>query len=172
MLTTGVLGKLHRDHETISRLLTDINELVDTGSADHGDLFAELKRELAAHCAAEERVLYAALDEHAECREDVKDGREEHEEIEEILGDLERCDDEEEWLATFQELEEAALHHIREVESETFAVAERVLGRDKLVELAEAFAREKRRARAELSGDDGEDADEEESRISRDSLTA
>ncbi len=173
MLTTGVLGKLHRDHETVNRLMTDINELVDTGSSDYGALFAELKSELVAHCLAEERVFYAALDEHQECKDDVKDGREEHEEIQEILNDLARCDDEEEWLSTFQELEDAVEHHAREVESEAFATAQRVLGKAKLLELAAAYQREKSRARAELTGrDDGDDEVEEETRISRDSINA
>jgi hemerythrin len=173
MLTTGILGKLHRDHQAVMRLTTDINEQVDTGSGSYGRLFAELKQELRAHFAAEEAVLYGELDQHAEYKDDVRDGREEHEEIEEILADLERCDDEEEWLATFQELEEAIEHHVREVEGEVFAAASRALGKDRLQELAEAFTREKARRRAELTGrDDDEEEEVEEERASRDSLSA
>jgi hypothetical protein len=176
MLTTGILGKLHRDHDSIRRLITDINEIVDTGSTELGHLFAELKSGLVSYCAAEECVLYAALAVHEECRDEVKDGREEHEEIEEILRDLERAEDEEEWLSTFQELEDAVLHHLSEVEGETFPTAMRVLGRDELMRLAEVYHREKSRARARITGqDDAEDEEsepDEELRMTSGSITA
>lgn len=178
MLTTGILGKLHRDHDAVSRLMTDINELVDTGSASWSELFAELKSELLAHCRAEDAVLYGALEQHDECREDVRDGREEHDEIAEILTELERIDDEEEWLSTFQELEEAVEYHVREVEGETFSTALRLLGRERLEHLAEAFQREKARFRSEVTGrdegdeDEGDGGDDEDALAPRDSLTA
>ncbi len=173
MLTTGILGKLHRDHQAVLRLTTDINEHVDAGSGGYARLFVELRNELRAHFAAEEAVLYGELDQHAEHKDDVRDGREEHEEIEEILADLERCEDEEEWLSTFQELEEAIEHHVREVEGAVFAAALRAFGKERLQELAEAYLREKARARAELTGRDDEDDEEpDDERGSRDSLSA
>lgn len=165
MSHTGVLAKLHQHHESIHRLIHRINERIDQGRNDYGRLYDELRRELLSHSTAEDEVLYSALAAHDQCREDVRDGREEHDEIAEILHELDRTDDEDEWVSTFQELEDAVSHHIHEVETETFPMAARVLELEELKKLAQEYQRERARAQSSARGeepDEEEDLPEEE----------
>jgi len=163
MPNTGILAKLHQHHLSLTRLIRDINERIDLGENDYGALYVELRRELLSHSAAEDEVLFSALAAHEQCREDIRDGRDEHEEIEEILHELDRTEDEDEWLTTFQELEDAVQSHIDEVETGTFAVATQVLDTAELGRLARDYQRERGRVMAVGTGkeaDDDEDDDE------------
>jgi hypothetical protein len=144
MANNGVLSKLQVHHAASSRLIRDIHERIDEGDANYGSLYQSLKRELLSHSTAEDEVVFAALAKHAACVDDVRDGRDEHEEIHELLRSLDCAEDEDEWLATFEELSGVVEHHIREVEHDTFALAERVLGPESLVTLARDYQRERR----------------------------
>lgn len=161
MSHTGILSKLHQHHRAIQELIREIHERIDLGGNDHGRLYEALRRELLAHSAAEDEVLFGALAVHPECREDVRDGREEHEEIEEILHELDRTDDDDEWVAGFAELAEAVEHHIHEVEAETFGLAARVLDESELKRLANDYQREQGRARSAARGEEPDDEEDD-----------
>jgi iron-sulfur cluster repair protein YtfE (RIC family) len=165
MANHGVLSKLHQHHRAIARLIREIHERIDVGGNDHARLYQSLRRELLSHSSAEEHVLFAALATHDECTDDVRDGRDEHEEIEELLHELDRTDDDDEWVATFEELEDAVERHFREVETETFPLASRLLAEEELRRLAVAYQRERSRVQAVARGEEPDEAEELESDV-------
>lgn len=160
MANNGVLSKLQQHHQAIARLIRDINERIDMGSNDYARLYQSLRRELLCHTMAEEESFFEALTPFEECRDDVRDGRDEHEEIEELLHELDRTVEEEDWHSTFNELEDAVERHFREVEQVTFPLATRVLSPDDLVKLAAVYQRGSSRARSVARGEEPDEPDE------------
>lgn len=92
------------------------------------DLFKELRLELEAHAAAEERYLYAVM---LMCDEGLHSSRHalaEHHDIEELVEDLRvvtRAG--RSWMATAQKLSKKVHHHLREEEKKFFQVSGKIL---------------------------------------------
>jgi hemerythrin-like domain-containing protein len=88
------------------------------------------------HELMEEQVLYPALEPHAQAREIVLEGYEEHHVADVITRELRDVPpDDERWAAKFQVLKESLQHHIKEEERNMFRTARAVLSRDELSEL-------------------------------------
>jgi hemerythrin-like domain-containing protein len=88
------------------------------------------------HELIEEQVLYPALEPHAQAREIVLEGYEEHHVADVVTKELhDVTPDDERWAAKFKVLKESLEHHIQEEERRMFRTARGVLSRDELNEL-------------------------------------
>jgi hypothetical protein len=153
MITTGILGLLHADHETVDQLMAQI-EATEGGSEERDELFARFSEEMMVHKVAEERVFYAKLLQHPETREKGKHCNQEHGEVVEMIQKLEQLDSSSpRWLQTFTKLKTAIQHHVEEEENDIAALAKRILGDDQLEQLGDAFLQEKQRVQARLHGE-------------------
>jgi hypothetical protein len=92
------------------------------------DLFKELRLELEAHAAAEERYLYAVMLMRDEGLHSSRHALAEHHDIEELVEDLRvvtRAG--RSWMATAQKLSKKVHHHLREEEKKFFQVSGKIL---------------------------------------------
>ena len=88
------------------------------------------------HELIEEKVLYPVLKSHAEARDIVLEGYQEHHVADIVLKELQRMPpSDERWGAKLKVLKENIEHHIEEEEGEMFKTARAVLSRNQLQEL-------------------------------------
>lgn len=94
-------------------------------------LFAELKLELHAHAAAEERHLYVPVMQHDEGLDLSRHAITEHHEMDEMIETLEDGRvGEEKWNDTCAQLIDKVRHHLKEEENEFFDQAKKILDDD------------------------------------------
>ncbi len=106
-------------------------------------LFLQLKVELKAHAAAEERHLYVPLLMEDGGLDASRHALHEHHEVDELLEDLSvRHKDQAGWIATAKQLSFKVRHHLKEEESKFFQVAGRLLSVTNKERLAGKYTRE------------------------------
>jgi hypothetical protein len=106
-------------------------------------LFLQLKVELMAHAAAEERHLYVPLLMDDGGLDASRHALHEHHEIDELLHDLSVSNKKRPgWIATAKTLSFKVRHHLKEEESKFFQVAGRLLSATKKKQLAGKYTRE------------------------------
>lgn len=106
-------------------------------------LFLQLKVELMAHAAAEERHLYVPLLMENGGLDAARHALHEHHEIDELLDDLSvRNKKQAGWIATAKKLSLKVRHHLKEEESKFFQVAGRLLSETKKKQLARKYTQE------------------------------
>ncbi len=111
--------------------------------ADRQVLFLQLKVELMAHAAAEERHLYVPLLMEDGGLDASRHALHEHHEVDELLDDLSvRNKKQAGWIATAKKLSFKVRHHLKEEESKFFQLAGRLLSATKKQQLARAYTRE------------------------------
>jgi hemerythrin superfamily protein len=141
----GILADLHRDHEEVSSLLTQILDTTDNHK--RGELFREMMSKLLAHAKAEQKILYRKLEksQDSDVRNFAFEGEVEHEVVESQLQQLARTrnKDTEQWTARMIFLQEAVKHHVKEEESTGFSSAHQEFDSEELKKLGEQFQHEK-----------------------------
>ena len=106
-------------------------------------LFLQLKVELMAHAAAEERHLYVPLLMDDGGLDASRHALHEHHEIDELLDDLSVGNKKEAgWIATAKTLSFKVRHHLKEEETKFFPLAGRLLSMTKKRQLAREYKRE------------------------------
>jgi hypothetical protein len=106
-------------------------------------LFLQLKIELMAHAAAEERFLYVPLLMEDGGLDVSRHALHEHHEMDELLEDLSvRNKKQAGWIATAKKLSFKVRHHLKEEESKFFQVAGRLLSTTKKAQLGGKYKRE------------------------------
>lgn len=106
-------------------------------------LFLQLKVELTAHAAAEERHLYVPLLMEDGGLDASRHALHEHHQIDELLEDLSVHDKQQDgWIATAKKLSFKVRHHLKEEESKFFQVAGRLLSDAKKQQLGSRYRRE------------------------------
>ena len=119
-------------------------------------LFLQLKVELMAHAAAEERALYVPLLLTDAGLDASRHALHEHHEVDELLEKLSVRDKKQAgWLATAKELSYKVRHHLKEEESKFFLVAGRLLSVANRKKLATRYEREIARMRRHYASDYG-----------------
>lgn len=122
--------------------------------ADRQLLFLQLKVELMAHAAAEERHLYVPLLMEDGGLDASRHALSEHHEIDELLDDLSvRNKRQPGWIATAKTLSFKVRHHLKEEESKFFQLAGRFLSATKKTQLGRAYAREILRLRKDYAAE-------------------
>ena len=115
-------------------------------------LFLQLKVELMAHAAAEERHLYVPLLMQDGGLDASRHALHEHHEVDELLEDLSVRDKKRPgWIATAKKLSFKVRHHLKEEESKFFQTAGRLLSASAKARLAGRYRREIVRMRKHYS---------------------
>ena len=140
---------LETDHRRFEDLLEQGEQTTDRAAKGRTELLNRLTTELTVHELIEEKVLYPALKPHAESRDIVLEGYQEHHVADVLVKELqELTTDDERWGAKFKVLAESLEHHIEEEETKMFPTAREVLTRDELQDLGKQM----RALKAEAEG--------------------
>jgi hemerythrin superfamily protein len=135
---------LKNDHAKVSTLFDRIEPATDATTRQQ--LFAQLKQELDLHAHIEETVLYPVLKGMAATRDITEEGYEEHQEVKDLLAELEETPaDSEEWSDMIMELRENVEHHVEEEEGEMFTKAREVLSEQQLNDIGARLSAEKQK---------------------------
>ena len=133
---THAIELLEADHRRLEGLLAKGEDTTARGVKTRTDLLDTITRELNAHEAIEEKILYPALKPYPEAKDIVLEGYQEHHVADLIVKELHglaRSD--ERWGAKFKVLKENIAHHIEEEEGQMFKTARSVMSRQELEEL-------------------------------------
>jgi predicted DNA-binding protein len=142
---------LKADHDTVKKLLEELDSTTERGVKRRTELFATIKAELTVHEVIEEEIFYPALKAHPKAKDIVLEGYEEHHVVDLLMGELEALDvSDEAWGAKATVMKENIEHHIEEEEGEMFRQARAVFDKDELTALGERMAARKETAQAEL----------------------
>lgn len=137
----ALLQSHERQRAISKRLLAAIGD-----PEQRGQVFDELKSEMAAHETAEERMFYVPLIEHDETVEAARHGIAEHHEMDEMVEDLEKAEPgSSEWLENVGKLVHRLEHHLKEEEEKWFPQAREVLSRGEQKQLGEPYRQEHER---------------------------
>ncbi len=137
-----IFEALRADHDVQRALIYDLIN-TEGDSATRRRLFDEIKAELQAHAAAEERHFYVPLMASDMTIEKARHSVAEHHELDEFIEQLEDTEfSSPGWLATAKKLEHRLLHHLEEEEREVFQLAGRVLSDNDKELLAKRFNNE------------------------------
>jgi hemerythrin-like domain-containing protein len=124
---------LERDHRRLEALFKKGEATTTRGTRVRRELLDALTAALAVHERIEEKVLYPALKRHADAREIVLEGYQEHHVADVLVRELHRMPPtDERWGAKLKVLKENIEHHIEEEEGDMFKTARSVLTRAQL----------------------------------------
>ena len=127
---------LETDHRRFEDLLKQGEQTTERAVKGRAQLLKTLTAALNVHELIEEQVLYPALEPHAEARDIVLEGYQEHHVADVLLKELDTlAKDDEKWGAKFKVLKESIEHLIKEEERIMFRTARGVLSRDELRDL-------------------------------------
>lgn len=105
--------------------------------------FTDLRIELAAHAAAEERYLYAPILMDDMGLSSSRHALHEHHEMDELVEELQEDDpSSRSWLATAKELSLKVHHHLREEEKKFFQVSGKILSDAQKLQLAKKYRKD------------------------------
>ena len=135
----NIFEALRTSHET-QRALADQLVRTQGDSKDRDLVFKELRAELSAHAAAEERFFYVPLIAHDMTQEPSRHGIAEHHEMDELVEKLEETDfSSPAWLATAKELHHKIYHHLKDEEQGVLQLAGKVLTEAEKISLAKDY---------------------------------
>ena len=118
-VTMNALDLLTEDHQKVRQLFQKVQQIRDND--EKKELFDQIDTELAVHAEIEETVFYPALEEHDQLKDMVREAREEHEQVEQLLLEIEDLATEDtDFTSQMAELEETVEHHVAEEEQEMF----------------------------------------------------
>jgi iron-sulfur cluster repair protein YtfE (RIC family) len=138
---------LKQDHQKAKRLFEQLSDTSDRAVKSRERLFAQLNQELELHTEVEEQHFYPALREQEETKDLIEEALEEHNEVNELLQELDGPDkDDESWVEQLSELQENVEHHVEEEETQLFPRAQKVLKKEQADEIAAAIEKEKEAA--------------------------
>jgi hemerythrin-like domain-containing protein len=141
---------LETDHRRFEKLLKDGEATTERAKKGRRDILNALTAELTVHEALEEKLVYPALEPHAEAHDLVLESFQEHHVADIVIKELhEVATDDEKWGAKFKVLKENVSHHISEEENKLFPIARGVLSREDLLALGARM----RALKAELEGE-------------------
>ena len=130
------IALLETDHRRFEDLLKQGGKTTERAVKSRTALLDTITAELKIHELIEESVLYPALKPHAEARDIVLEGFQEHHVADLIVKELhDLARDDERWGAKFKVLKESIEHHIEEEEGEMFPTARQVLSPEELKDL-------------------------------------
>src|SRR5512145_2979791 len=131
-----IYSLIKKDHQEVASLFRRL-KAAEGFSETSEQLFAQLREELELHTYAEERVLYAALQEAEGTQELVEAALNEHKLVQELLDELAAsCMDDEAWNEQLERLEEHVEDHIEDEEGDIFDVARQRFSAAQVAELA------------------------------------
>lgn len=138
----NIFEALRLSHDTQRTLATQILE-TQGDTPRRTELFRELKHELAAHAAAEERCFYSPLIDFDASMAQARHGMAEHHEMDEMVDELNKIEQSSSgWLVQFRKLRDKVFHHLEDEEHAIFQLAGKVLKEADKTRLAKAYEEE------------------------------
>ena len=115
----NALDLLTDDHQKVKKLFEQAQQIQD--NQQKKEMFDKIDMELAIHADIEETIFYPALEQHDVFKEMVREARQEHENVEQLLLEIEDLATEDtDFSSQIQELEKTVDHHVAEEEGEMF----------------------------------------------------
>lgn len=149
-MTDNIFEALRESH-VIQRSL--IKKLMLSEVGQHRiDIFTELRIELAAHEAAEERYLYIPMLMDDRGLDSSRDALADHHKMDKIVADLQTPDHAgSAWMAKVRKLSKELHDHLREEEKIFFQLAGKILDKPAKVSLAKKYRKDYQRVREKLA---------------------
>jgi hemerythrin-like domain-containing protein len=137
----NAITMLKSDHATVKRLLRELSETSERALKQRENLVSQIERELKTHAQVEEEVFYPAFKTAAK-NTDAEDlfyeATEEHHVADMVLPALKAANPKShEFKAKAKVLKDLIEHHIKEEETQMFAVARQLFDEDQLRELGD-----------------------------------
>jgi hemerythrin-like domain-containing protein len=127
---------LKDDHEQVRYLVNELARTTESQEAEAAKLLAELSNALSLHTRIEEEVLYPALEPFDETTDLVKEGRNIHQEVGELIKQISFVSPgKEQFQDRVAELRDKFEQHIDENESRIFPEAEEIFSNNRLRQL-------------------------------------
>ena len=147
--TANIYDALRASHQ-LQRSLC--RKLLRAGSGDRRrEIYRQLRTELAAHAAAEERFLYAPILMDDMGLDSSRHALAEHHEIDECIEELGKADEGgRSWTARAKKLSEEVHHHLKEEEKKFFQVSGRILTDTQKTRLASRYLKDYERMKKVL----------------------
>ncbi|MFC5576737.1 hemerythrin domain-containing protein [Lysobacter niabensis] len=143
-----------RESHAIQRSLSRRLVRSRPGTRARIEVFTELRHELQAHEAAEERFLYAPMLMDDQGLVSTRHALHEHHEIDELVEDLQKLDpDGDAWLDKARELSHQVHHHLREEETKFFQMSGKVLSPAQKTRLTTRYRRDYTRMHRKLAAE-------------------
>lgn len=146
-----IYDALRESHQTQRSLC---RRLLRTSARGDGrrEIFDELRIELAAHAAAEERYLYAPMLMHDNGLDASRHALHEHHEIDELVEKLQEGEPSDRgWMNTARALSHLVHHHLREEEKKFFQASGKLLSDAQKTRLAGQYRRDLKRMKKVLA---------------------
>jgi len=151
MPANNIYEALRESHEIQRSLCTKLVRAAPNGDRRQ-QIYRELKVELAAHAAAEERFLYAPILMDDMGLDPSRHALSEHHEIDELVEDLGKAEAQGgSWLAKARKLSEEVRHHLREEEKKFFQVSGKILTEAQKTRLARQYLKDYQRMKQVLA---------------------
>lgn len=153
---------LIKDHENVQELFSQI-EQASEDAEKKAMLFDKISEELQVHTRIEEEIFYPAVADLPvdRAKEDIERSLQDHEEVDDLLDDLEALSPEDaDFDERMSELMDAVRKHIKLEQEEVFKVARAGLGEEKLQELGREMEELKRSLQEEKMDSEGAEANE------------
>lgn len=151
MSSENIYEALRESHEVQRSLCLKLVRASAKGNRRQ-EIFRELKIELAAHAAAEERFLYAPMMMDDMGLDSSRHALAEHHEIDECVEELGKADAQGgSWLAQAKKLSEEVRHHLREEEKKFFQVSGKILTDTQKTRLARQYVKDYERMKKKLA---------------------
>ncbi|MFZ5550447.1 MAG: hemerythrin domain-containing protein [Pseudomonadota bacterium] len=139
-MTTGIYEELRASHTRQRQLCNSLVRTQAKNPAKRQALFRELRIELAAHAAAEERYLYVPILMFDMGLNSARHALSEHHAMDELVEDLHKLDPSgEAWGAKASELAHKVRHHLKEEETKFFQVSGKLLTPKQKTQLARQY---------------------------------
>jgi predicted DNA-binding protein len=147
----NAITMLERDHVKVKALLARLDSTTPRATVTRRDLFNRVKVDLTVHETIEEEIFYPALRSHPRAKDIVLEGIEEHNVVDNLLGELtDLSSSDETWGAKATVMRENVEHHIEEEETSMFVKARQIFDRAELEALGKRMAARKVTAKASV----------------------
>lgn len=147
----NIYEALRASHETQRSLCRKLLRATPQ-SGRRNEVFRELRIELAAHAAAEERFLYAPILMDDMGLNSSRHALAEHHEIDECVEDLGKADEKgDSWSEKAKKLSHEVHHHLREEETKFFQISGKILTEAQKTTLAKHYLKDFERMKRVLS---------------------
>ena len=138
----GIVQVLQTEHRAVEDLLERL--AAEENEAEATELVKQIKRELMAHSTAEDRVVYATLEQNETMEEDIEHARDEHSGIDEkLMAVAEASPSDSDFKQKVRELAECVQHHVKDEEEEILPKASQLMDPETSRELALLFKKQK-----------------------------
>jgi hypothetical protein len=136
-MTSTIYDELRASHTTQRRLCSSMVRTQAKNPKRRLEIFRELRIELAAHAAAEERYLYVPILMFDMGLNSARHALAEHHDMDELVEDLQALDASgEAWTHKASELAHKVRHHLKEEETKFFQVSGKLLTETQKLKLA------------------------------------